>query len=156
VDLVVTNPEEYAGPLKMLTAAARAKQWSKVFGKPLSVEHIKHATAPNSAFADDNVAELSRLVGLTQGQSQLHFQDLREETTLTHLHFVKQSSAPRVASDGQVALRNYFDPDNSRMLLVHPASWPVPLGEETVVTWLMLSEGAGFDDGTLVIHVDGP
>ena len=42
------------------------------------------------------------------------------------------------------------------MLLVNPASWPVPLGEDIAVTWLMLSEGAGFNDGTLVIHVNGP
>jgi hypothetical protein len=42
------------------------------------------------------------------------------------------------------------------MLLVNPASWPVPLLEEIRVTWLMLSEGAGFNDGTLAIHVDGP
>ncbi len=42
------------------------------------------------------------------------------------------------------------------MLMVTPASWPVPLLEETRVTWLMLSEGAGFNDGTLAIHVNGP
>ncbi len=58
--------------------------------------------------------------------------------------------------EGQIALRNYFDPDNSRMLLVYPASWPVPIGEETLVTWLMLSEGAGFNEGTLAIQVTGP
>src|SRR5262249_52278179 len=50
----------------------------------------------------------------------------------------------------------YFDPDNSRMLMVYPASWPVPLSEEIRVTWLMLSEGAGFNDGTLAILVNGP
>ena len=97
------------------------------------------------------------LIGLTGGQSQLHYQDLREDETLTHhLHFTKQPSAPRAVPDGQIALRNYFDPDNSRMLLVYPASWPAPLSEEVRVTWLMLSEGAGFNDGTLVIHVNGP
>ncbi len=42
------------------------------------------------------------------------------------------------------------------MLMVTPASWPVPLSEEARVTWLMLSEGAGFNDGTLAIHVTGP
>ena len=73
-----------------------------------------------------------------------------------HLHFTKQPSAPRAVPAGQIALRNYFDPDNSRMLLVYPASWPVPLSEEVRVTWLMLSEGAGFNDGTLAIHVNGP
>ena len=81
---------------------------------------------------------------------------MKSESLTHHLHFTKQSSAPRAVPEGQVALRNYFDPDNSRMLLVYPASWPVPLLEEIRVTWLMLSEGAGFNDGTLAIHVNGP
>jgi hypothetical protein len=157
VDLVMTNPEEYSGPLKMLSGASRAKQWSKVFGKPLTVDHITRAITGNSAFADDALAELSRLVGLTEGQSQLHYQDLAEDEALPHhLHFTKQPSAPRAVPEGQVALRNYFDPDNSHMLLVYPASWPVPLSEEIRVTWLMLSEGAGFNDGALAIRVSGP
>ena len=159
VDLVMTDPEQYSGPLKILSDKSRAAQWSKVFGKALSVEDITQAITINSAFADDALAGLSRLIGLTGGQSQLHYQDLRgeEDESLTHhLHFTKQSSAPRAVPEGQVALRNYFDPDNSRMLLVYPASWPVPLLEEIRVTWLMLSEGAGFNDGTLAIHVNGP
>jgi hypothetical protein len=157
VDLVMTNPEEYSGPLKILSNGSRAAQWSKVFGKPLTVEDITQATTRNSAFADDALAELSRLIGLTEGQSQLHYQDLVGDEALTHhLHFTKQPSAPRAVPEGQVALRNYFDPDNSRMLLVYPASWPVPLSEEIRVTWLMLSEGAGFNDGALAIHVKGP
>src|SRR4029079_10583903 len=53
VDLVMTAPAQYSGPLKILTAASRAKQWSKVFGKSLSVDRIKQAVTPNSAFADD-------------------------------------------------------------------------------------------------------
>ena len=160
VDLVVTDPEQYSGPLKVLSDASRATQWSKVFGKSLSVERITQAITRTSAFADDALAELSRLIGLTGGQSQLHYQDLageEEDEALTHhLHFTKQPSAPRAVPEGQIALRNYFDPDNSRMLLVNPASWPVPLLEEARVTWLMLSEGAGFNDGTLAIHVNGP
>jgi hypothetical protein len=157
VDLVLTNPEQYAGPLKILSGKSRAAQWSKVFGKALSVEDITRAAATDSAFADDAVAGLSRLIGLTGGQSQLHYQDLLEDEASTqHLHFTKQPSAPRAVPEGQVVLRNYFDPDNSCMLLVYPASWPVPLLEETRVTWLMLSEGAGFNDGTIAIHVNGP
>jgi hypothetical protein len=157
VDLVVTNPEEYSGPLKILSEAARAAQWSKVFGKSLTVEDVRQAAGRNSVFADDVLAELSRLIGLTGGQSQLHYQELLEDEVLTHkLHFTKGPSAPRAVPEGQVALRNYFDPDNSRMLLVYPANWPIPLSEETRVTWLMLSEGAGFDDGTLTVRVTGP
>ena len=157
VDLVVTQPEDYSGPLKVLSDASRAKQWSKVFGRPLSVESIRQAATGNSAFADDALAGLSDLIGLTGGQSQLQYQDLREDEAPTHhLHFIKQPSALSAVPEGQIALRNYFDPDNSRMLLVYPASWPVALSEETRVTWLILSEGAGFNDGTLVIHVNGP
>src|SRR5262249_14684912 len=99
------------------------------------------------------------LIGLSSGQSQLHYQDFAggEDAERTHhLHFTRQASAARAAPEGQIVLRNYFDPDNSRMLMVNPASWPLPLAEETAVTWLMLSEGAGFGDGTLVIDVDGP
>ena len=157
VDLVLTNPEEYTGPLKILRGASRAAQWSKVFGKALTAEHFTRATSLNSAFADDTVAELSRLVGLTDGQSQLHYNDLLEDQPLTHhLRFTRQPGAPAAVPEGQVALRNYFDPDNSRMLLVYPASWPLPLLEEARVTWLLLSEGAGFNDGSLVIRVTGP
>jgi hypothetical protein len=157
VDLVMTDPEQYSGPLKVLSAASRAKQWSKVFGRPVSADDIKQAAATASAFADDALAALSRLIGLTNGQSQRHYQDFREDEPLTHhLHFTKRPFALAAAPAGQVVLRNYFDPDNSRMLLVYPASWPIPLREVTRVTWLMLSEGAGFKDGTLVIHVTGP
>ena len=158
VDLVMTDPEQYGGPLKVLSGASRAARWSKVFGMPLSAERITQAATRQSAFADDALAELSRLIGLTGGQSQLHYQDILEEDAAVahHLHFTKSPSAPRAVPEGQVALRNYFDPDNSRMLLVNPASWPVPLGEDIAVTWLMLSEGAGFNDGTLVIRVNGP
>jgi hypothetical protein len=127
------------------------------FGKSLSVERIKQAITTDSAFADDALAELSRLIGLTGGQSQLHYQDVRDDEAFTHhLHFTRQPSALRAAPEQQIALHNYFDPDNSRMLLVYPASWPVPLREQILVTWLMLSEGAGFNDGTLAIRVNGP
>jgi hypothetical protein len=54
VDLVMPHPEEYSGPLKRLSDASRAAQWSRI----------------------DAVAGLSRLIGLTGGQSQLHYQDL--------------------------------------------------------------------------------
>jgi hypothetical protein len=95
VDLVITDPEQYSGPLKVLSDPSRAAQWSKVFGKSLSVERIRQAATTNSVFADDALAELSRLIGLTGGQAQLHYQDLLEDGALTHrLHFAKQPSAP--------------------------------------------------------------
>jgi hypothetical protein len=101
VDLVMTHPEQYNGPLKILSDASRAARWSKVFGKPLSVERIREAATRNSAFADDALAELSRLIGLTGGQSQLHYQELLEDEALTHhLYFTKQPSAPPRRSRG--------------------------------------------------------
>ena len=157
VDLVMTSPEQYSGPLKILSDASRASRWSKVFGKELTVAHLTQARTSNSAFADDALAELSRLIGLAGGQSQLHYQDLVDEEVFTHhLHFTKQPAVPRAAPEGQVVLRNYFDPDHSGMLLVYPASWPVPVSDEITATWLMLSEGAGFNDGALAIRVTGP
>jgi hypothetical protein len=157
VDLVISNPSEYSGPLKSLSAKSRASQWNKAFGTALTTEQISQAIARESVFADDVLDELSRLIGLTGGRSQIHYRDLVDEEGQTYdLHFVKTPSAPRAVPEGQVALRNYFDPDNSRMLLVYPASWPMPLSEATLVTWLMLSEGAGFSDGTFAIHVSGP
>lgn len=157
VDLVTTNPEEYSGPLRILSSKSRATQWSKVFGRSLSAASLAKAITSDSVFADDVIAELSRLIGLTGGQSQRHYQDLREDEAETHhLHFARLASAPRTAPAGQIVMRNYFDPDNSRMLLVYPASWPVPLHEEVRVTWLMLSEAAGFNDGAVVIRVNGP
>ena len=157
VDLVMTDPEQYSGPLKRLSGASRAKQWSKAFGTPLGADQIKQTATQDSVFADDALAELSRLIGMTGGQSQLHYRDLAEaEGSVQHLHFTKSAHAPRAVPEGQIVLRNYFDPDNSRMLLVTPASWPVPLSEEIRVTWLMLSEGAGFNEGTLAIRINGP
>ena len=38
VDLVMSNLEEYSGPLKVLSARSRVAQWNKLFGKSLSVE----------------------------------------------------------------------------------------------------------------------
>ncbi len=157
VDLVMTHPEEYSGPLKILSGKSRATQWSKVFGTALTAERISQAAATESAFADDALGELARLIGLTGGQPHMHYQDLREEKAQTHhLYFTRQPPAAGAVPDGQIALRDYFDPDNSRILMVAPASWPVPLGEAVRVTWLMLSEGAGFNDGSLAIQINGP
>ena len=158
IDLLMTDPGQYSGPLKVLSGRSRATQWSKVFGKPLTADRIAQAAATRSVFADDTLAELSRLIGLTDGQSQLHYRDLLDHDAAGahHLYFTKRPSSPGADPAVQIALRDYFDPDHSYVLLVNPASWPIAVGEETAVTWLMLSEGAGFVDGTLVIHVTGP
>jgi hypothetical protein len=155
IDFVTTHPEEYTGPLKILRGKSRATQWSKAFGTLLSIDRIEQAATTSSGFADDALADLSRVI--TGGQSQLHYQDLQEGDAHTdHLHFTRHSTAAVARPHGQISLRNYFDPDNSRMVLVYPASWPLPLSHESRVTWLMLSEGAGFDDGSPTIRVTGP
>ncbi len=155
VDLVMTEPEQYRGPLKSLSAASRSKQWSRIFGRPLSAGEIERAATRDSVFADDALAELSRLIGLTGGQSQLHFRDVEHQPGVHRLHFIKQPAA-RAVSDGHIVLRNYFDPDNSRMLMIYPASWPAAVSDEVLVTWLLFSEGAGFSEGTLAVDVEGP
>jgi hypothetical protein len=66
----------------------------------------------------------------------------------------KEIAAP--IPDGSIALRNYFDPHNSRKLLVYPAAWPMPVGQDGILTWLLLSDGAGFRGGTAAIQVSGP
>src|SRR4029453_6023674 len=93
IDLVMTDPENYSGPLKALRERSRASQWSKVFGTPLNGEQIRQAITRDSAFADDAVAEESRLIGLTGERSQLRYEELIERTTGTHpLHLTKQPS----------------------------------------------------------------
>lgn len=156
IDLLLTNQEEYSGPLKVLRGKTRTTQWSKAFGRPLLLERITAAATPDSAFSDDAIAGLSELIGLPGGRSQLNYQDVRDDQARTHLHFSKRKGAPRAAAGGPIVLTDYFDPDASRVLMVNPARWPVPLDEESRVTWLMLSVGAGFTQGTLVIRVTGP
>jgi hypothetical protein len=51
VDLVMTDPEQYSGPLKVLSDASRAAQWSKAFGKSLSVEGVTQAITRNSVIS---------------------------------------------------------------------------------------------------------
>ena len=41
-------------------------------------------------------------------------------------------------------------------LRVYPGAWPMPVGNEEILTWLMLSEGGGFSGGKLEFWVTGP
>ena len=156
VDLLMTDADSYNGPLKRLAGKSRVTQWNRIFGSVATVEQVERTAAPGSAFADDAVTGLCRLIGLPGERAQRHFSDFAEEGDATlALDFRKKEIAAPIP-DGQIALRNYFDPHNSRKLLVYPAAWPMPVGQDGILTWLLLSDGAGFRGGTAAIQVSGP
>jgi hypothetical protein len=158
VDLQMSDVETYSGPLKRLSDKARVKQWEKIFAKTLTVDQIEQAATPQTAFANTTVAALCGLIGLPGDRPQLQYSDFdgTADSIAAELYFRKKALAAPIAGDGQISLRNYFDRHNSRKLLVYPASWPMPLEKEELLTWLMLSEGAGFSGGTATVEVEGP
>jgi hypothetical protein len=158
VDLQMSDVETYSGPLKRLSDKARVKQWEKIFAKTLTVDQIEQAATPQTAFANTTVAALCGLIGLPGDRPQLQYSDFdgTADSIAAELYFKKKAMAAPTAGDGQISLRNYFDRHNSRKLLVYPASWPMPLEKEELLTWLMLSEGAGFSGGTATVEVEGP
>ena len=158
VDLQMSDVETYDGPLKRLSDKARVKQWEKIFAKTLTVDQIEQAATPQTAFANTTVAALCGLIGLPGDRPQLQYSDFdgTADSIAAELYFKKKAMAAPTAGDGQISLRNYFDRHNSRKLLVYPASWPMPLEKEELLTWLMLSEGAGFSGGTATVEVEGP
>ncbi len=158
VDLLLTDAENYSGPLKRLSDKSRATQWSNLFGETFTVDQIKQAIDKQTVFAEDTLAELCKLVGLSVSQPQMQYHDFaREPESITaQLYFAKKKAEQSAIPDGQISLTNIFDPQSSRMLLVYPASWPISIGTEKKATWLMLSNGAGFNDGTATIRVSGP
>ncbi|MBP7864243.1 hypothetical protein KA183_21330 [bacterium] len=158
IDLVMTDAESYEGPHKRLSDKSRAVQWSKLFGETLTVSDIKQAIDTNTAFADDTLARLCRLAGITDNQAQLPYQDFasQQETISAQCYLAKQQSVSSTIPDGQVTLSNLFDADANKMLMVYPASWPIPVGKERKTTWSILSQGAGFSGGKLSIRVLGP
>ncbi len=129
VDLLMTDAESYAGPLKRLSDKSRATKWSALFGRPLTATQIAHAATGQAVFADHTVAQLSELIGLSGGQAQIAYQDLLDEgqEIAAQLYFKKKPVAPSSIPVGEIRMANAFDPDDTRMLLVYPASWPIPL-----------------------------
>jgi hypothetical protein len=156
VDLLMTDAEGYAGPLKRLSGRARGTKWSHIFHRSLTSEAVEQASLSRSAFAEDAVGALAGLIGLPGDRPQRHYGDFASDgDAVTILHFAKKE-LPAGVAEGQIVLRNYYDPDNSRKLLVWPAAWPMPVGREELLTWLMLSDGAGFRGGVASIDVEGP
>jgi hypothetical protein len=158
IDLLMSDVESYSGPLKRLSEKARVAQWNKVFGRSLTREQIEDAATERTAFANNTIASLCGLIGLPGDRPQMHYIDFADEpdSIAATLYFTRKAAMRPVVPDGQISLRNYFDPDNSRKLLVYPASWPMPVGNEELLTWLMLSEGAGFSGGSATVEVIGP
>jgi hypothetical protein len=157
LDFLASDIENYTGPLKQLTVKTRAAKWNVAFGLALSNEQIAKAVSQQSAFADDVIAALAKLIGLRNGQAQLQYQDLATDLKdgVTQYHFRKKPLAPSDAPVGAIHLTDYFDPDDCRMRSVYPASWPIAVGSKRLATWLILSQGAGFSGGTATVHLSG-
>ena len=147
VDLLMTDAESYAGPLKRLSGRARGTQWSNIFRRSLTSEVVEQASRARSAFAEDAVVALSGLIGLPGDRPQRHYRDFASDGDAATILYFAKKQLPVGVAEGQIVLRNYYDPDNSRKLLVWPAAWPMPVGREDLLTWLMLSDGAGFRGG---------
>ena len=158
VDLLMSDAESYNGPMKRLSDKSRAAKWSSLFGRTLSADQIKQTVTHQTAFADGVIAGLGELIGLRGGQPQMNYEDFLEEgeerTAL--LYFKRKPSAVSNVPAGEIRLANGYDPDDTRMLLVYPASWPVAVGKPANVKWMILSQAAGFDGGTATIRVAGP
>ena len=158
VDLLMTDAESYDGPMKGLSDKLRAAKWNSLFGRTLSIEQINQAVTKQTAFADVIIAGLSKLIGLGDGQPQMNYQDFLDETAgiAAQFFFKKKPNALAEIPAGEIRLANGFDPDDTRMLFVYPASWPIPVGKQKNAKWMILSKGAGFSGGMATIRVSGP
>src|ERR1700739_614055 len=163
IDLLMTDAENYEGPLKRLSDKARPAKWNNIFSRTLSAEQINAAAAPQSVFADSIIAGLSELIGLRHGQPQINYQDFlgQGEEFTAQFHFKKKPNATSgpAASDTptqDIRLSDYFDKEQSYLRSVYPASFPIPVRHGCGARWLVLSQGAGFSGGTASIRVSGP
>jgi hypothetical protein len=163
IDLLMTDAENYDGPLKRLSDKARPAKWSSIFSRVLSAEQINAAATPQTVFADNIIAGLSVLIGLRHGQPQMNYRDfLDEPEEITAQFYFKKK--PKAISDaqatdlpaGEIKLRDYFDTEQSFLQSVYPASFPIPVGHGCGARWLVLSQGTGFSGGTASIRVSGP
>jgi hypothetical protein len=158
VDFLMSDGESYDGPLKRVTPRSRATLWARIFATMPAADQLAQAATAGTVFADGSVAALSGLIGLAGDRPLRHYGDFKDEPDLVaaSLHFAKTATPQPVPEPDQIVLRNYFDRHNSRKLLVYPAAWPMPREREEVLTWLMLSEGAGFSGGSATVEIFGP
>jgi hypothetical protein len=158
VDLLMTDAESYAGPFKRLSDKSRAAKWRALFGRTITADQIARASTGQTVFADHVIAGLSDLVGLSDGQPQINYEDFMDggEEITAQFYFHRKPMAVSNIPEGEIRFANAFDPDDTRMLSVYPASWPIPVGKTENVRWLILSQGAGFNGGTATIRLSGP
>jgi hypothetical protein len=156
LDMLMTDVESYSGPLRQLSTRSRVTQWGRIFAKPVTADGIAQAVSTRTPFAESTLGALCGLIGLAGDRPQIHYSDFTDEPASAALYFTRKTVVQDPQADGQIVLRDYFDRDNSRKLLVWPASWPMPTGNEQLLTWLMLSEGAGFTGGWASVDVAGP
>jgi len=98
VDLLMTDTEGYAGPLKRLSGRARGTQWSNIFRRSLTSEVVAEASRSRSAFAEDAVVALSGLIGLPGDRPQRHYRDFAADgDAVTPLYFAKKALPVGVA-----------------------------------------------------------
>ncbi len=102
VDLLMTDVENYDGPLKQLTDKTRTAKWSSLFGRTLSIEQIRETATKQTAFADSTLGGLSALIGLSHGQPQINYQDFLDgdEEHTAQLYF-KKKPATKSATSGR-------------------------------------------------------
>jgi len=158
IDYLTTDMDADCGALKRLSDKARVTQWSRMTARVLTAEQIKAAMETRSAFAESTLGALCTVLGVESGWTQAHYQDFADEPSrvVAELLFKKKEIVAPVAGSGEILLRQYYDKDNSRKLLVYPACWPMPVDREEMLTWLMISEGEGFRGGSLEVEVAGP
>jgi hypothetical protein len=158
VDLLMTDAESYDGPMKRLSDKTRAGKWSSVFGRTLQANQIDQVITKQTAFADGIITGLSALIGLSDGQPLVNYEDFlnQDEKITAQLYFKRKPKPTSDVPAGEIRLANGFDPDDTRMLFVYPGSWPIPVGKRQSAKWMLLSQGEGFRGGTASIRVTGP
>ncbi|MGD0127348.1 MAG: hypothetical protein ABSF46_18455 [Terriglobia bacterium] len=158
VDLLMTDAESYVGSFKRLSDKSRAAKWSTLFARTITTEQIARASTGHTVFADHVIAGLSDLIGLADGQPQINYEDFADggEEIAAQFYFHRKPMAVSDVPAGELRLADAFDPDDTRMLSVYPASWPIPVGKTENVRWLILSQSAGFNGGTATIRLSGP
>ncbi len=82
-------------PFKKWSVSKRAREWSRIFVKMMRSADVQKVSERRSSFADDQLDELCRLVGLPIEQSRIKVDDL--EDSLRHVRPVcfRIPSAPR-------------------------------------------------------------
>lgn len=158
IDLLMTDIDAYSGPLQVLPAKKRALKWSVVAARHITDHDIQNA-CKESVFSEDIVDRLAALFSLSGGKCQVNFEDLTDETDdiIAEYFFAKTKVQDLpIASGSVVSFRDYFDPDNSRAHLFYPSGYPIALDDSRGFPWLLISEGAGFDDGKIEMRIIGP